>query len=76
MYPPRRLLLCLLAGGVPVLSMELSLLLREYVLRNSCRLLRVTRAADMMLCGGVYWCPGPLNGDCCMSDVSPLNGDL
>ena len=47
-YPPRRLLLCLLAGGVPVLSMELSLLLREYVLRNSCRLLLVTREADMM----------------------------
>ena len=47
-YPPRRLLPCLLAGGVPVLSMELSLLLREYVLRNSCRLLLVTREADMM----------------------------
>ena len=45
--PPRRLLPCLLAGGVPVLSMELSLLLREYVLRNSCRLLLVTREADM-----------------------------
>ena len=47
-YPPRRLLLCLLGGGVPVLSMELSLLLREYVLRNSCRLLLVTREAAIV----------------------------